>query len=418
MKNALIILTIAAASLAGLTLWGAAPAAAQGGSDIQQNLDKSVNVTITDQPIREVFERLEDATGAKFTIDADTFERLPYGEQTRLRVTLKNITLRNALSPMLAPQALQWAVDGNTVRISPSEALYRMCRRATYEELQLLGRLNSGKLDAPTGGDAEKRKAVLEQLQKLTEAPELNIDLLVKDLNMGPFVKDEDKINAAFARGYHALPGTPAAFLDALSGSDMTWYLNGQSIVVLPRKDQVERQLQQHVTLKYQNEKLSDVLLDLARKARVQLTIEPGVMQLLPAEQRSNFSITMSDATIAQALEVISGSTGLKFTHTETGLGVEAGRLGTATTGPAQRPRSPWMLQMDLDIGEGKTVRVMMRAEELPDDLREAIEAKKNVYVQDLRSKLVKNHKPTTTSAPADDIKVVPDVPEGEAGGH
>jgi len=409
MKNALIVLTIAAASLAGLTLWGAAPAAAQGGSDIQQNLDKSVNVTITDQPIREVFERLEDATGAKFTIDADTFERLPYGEQTRLRVTLKNITLRNALSPMLAPQALQWAVDANTIRISPSEALYRMCRRATYEELQLLGRLNAGKLDAPTGTDAEKRKAVLEQLQKLTEAPELNIDLRVKD---------EDKINAAYTRGYHALPGTPAAFLDALSGSEMTWYLNGQSIVVLSRQDQVERQLQQHVTLKYQNEKLSDVLLDLARKARVQLTIEPGVMQLLPAEQRSNFSIAMSDATIAQALEVISGSTGLKFTHIESGLAVEAGRLATATTGPAQRPRSPWMLQMDLDIGEGKTVRVMMRAEELPDDLREAIEAKKNVYVQDLRSKLVKNPRPTTTSAPADGPKVVPDVPEGETGGH
>ncbi|MCL2701135.1 MAG: hypothetical protein FWE88_05520 [Phycisphaerae bacterium] len=383
--------TLVAAVLLGVLL--GLPVAAQNAAGLQQNLDKSLNVTITDQPIRDVFDRLQRESGVKFAIDADTFERLPWGEQTRLRISLKNITLRNALSPMLAPQSLQWTVDGGAVRVSPNEALFRMGRRASYEELQLLAKLNSGKLDA-----AADKKAVLENLRKLTETPDL--DLTVS--------RSEKQVEAAYARGLAALPCSPAAFLDAMCGTEYSWYLNDQTVVILPKKEQIERQLQQTVTLRYQSEKLSTVLLDLARKARVPLSIEPGVMQLLPSETRSNFSLVMADASIAQALEVISGSTGLKFTATDVGLSVEAGKPSGAANAAAQ-PRSPWMLQMDLDLN-GETVRVTVRAEELPADLRDAIEAHKNAYIESLRKRLG-----TDGGDRIDNVTIVPD---DEEGGH
>jgi len=384
-----------------LCLLPALSAAAQSAGDLQQNLDKSLSVTITDQPIRDVFDRLQRESGVKFVLDPDTFERLPWGEQTRLRISLKNITLRNALSPMLAPQCLQWTVEGAAIRVSPNEALFRMGRRASYEELQLLAKLATGKLNTPAGDNAAKIEALPDALRTLTQTP---------DLDLAVNLRQTREKSAAFERGFAALPCSPAAFLDALCGSEYAWYLNGQTLVVLPRKEQIERQLQQTVTLRYQNEKLSAVLLDLTRKARVPLSIEPGVMQLLPAETRSNFSLVMTDASIAQALEVISGSTGLKFTATDVGLSVETGKSAAANNA-AERPRSAWMLQMDLDLGSGaQPVRITVRAEELPADLRDAIEARKNAYIQQLRDALV-----TDPTAPIDNGEIVPD---DEDGGH
>jgi hypothetical protein len=371
----------------------AAPLAAQDNATLQRNLDRPAEMTADKLPIGEMFAKLSAATGVKFVIDDSTFASLPYGAQTRLTVSIKDITLRNALTPILSPEALQWEVEDGVVKISPSEPLYRMCRRATYEELGVLGRTYSsqgGKIAPSDKTDAAAQLAdMTEQLRKASGDKLLEIVFLVP----------EEKRAEAIAHAQKSLPGTGAAFLDALTATqDWTWYLDGDRVIVLDRRKQTERQLGRQVTLKYENESLTNVLTDLAHKARVQLEIEPGVLQLLPAETRNSFNLRMSDATIAEALEVVSGGTGLVFTRTDEGLRVEAGKNMAAGASATTRPTRPTLiLRKTVTLKDGSTVDLIIRGEDLPDDVRAYLEAEKAKFIEGLRAKIGK----TATTRPA-----------------
>ena len=378
--------------LAALAL--ALPLAAQDNATLQRNLDRTAEMSADKLPIGEVFAKLSAGTGVKFVIDDSTYQSLPYGAQTRLTVSIKDITLRNALTPILSPEALQWEVEDGVVKISPSEPLYRMCRRATYEELGILGRIYSsqgGKLTPSDKTDATAQLAdVTEQLRKLTG------DKLLEIVFMVP----EEKRAEAIAHAQKSLPGTGAAFMDSLTATqDWTWYLDGDRVIVLDRRKQTERQLGRQVTLKYENESITNVLTDLAHKARVQLEIEPGVLQLLPAETRNSFNLRMADATIAEALEVISGGTGLVFTRTAEGLRVEPGKnMGAGGAGATTRPTRPTLIvRKTVTLKDGSTVDLIIRGEDLPDDVRAYLEAEKAKFIDGLRSKIGK----TATTRPA-----------------
>jgi hypothetical protein len=342
--------------------------------ELQKALDRPVNVDIADAPVKEVFARLSEKTGVRFVIAPEVLTCLPYGEQTRMVVRLKNITLRKALSPMLHSHGLQWSIDGEAVRISPGEPLARMGRRASYDELSVLGKMQTARLK-PAGDPA----AVLRQVRQATGNADLRLAFEV-----------EGDANEALAGAAAALPATPAEWLDALCrGRPWTWYLWGDEIKIVRRRDQVERQLQEVISLEYQNVRLTDALLDLARQARVRLQMDPGALGYLREEQREAFNLVMADATVAQALEVISGATGLEFARTDSGLRVrasEALKAQAATTRP--RTRSPYFVVLKLPGPEGSTLQVFMRPSELPDDLAEAIEAARDRQIERLRSAL------------------------------
>jgi len=382
MKRTLARVALAVAALA-LPI---APAAAQDAVSLQKALDKPVNLTMKGS-IGEVFAKLTAQTGVKFVIDPDALACLPYGDQTQMEVGLENAPLRKALTPVLAPVALQWVLENDSVRILPTEPLYRMCRRATYDELGVLGKLHSVRLAPPAQG-----APVLDQLRKATENKDLNILFRI------PADKE-----AAFAQADKALPGTGLDWLDMLcQGKEWTWYLSGDSIVILDRKAQIARQLQQVTAMRYQNEKLSTVLLDLARRAHVTLAMEPGVMNYLPGTMRDNFNLVMADTTVAQALAVISGATGLKFAQTDEGIRVEASdalRVSAGETQPARKPAA-FFVQITLPPVDGVVPVVYIRADDLPDDIRDYIQAEKSKFIDQLRLR-AQSASRASTSQPA-----------------
>ncbi len=362
---ALTVLLVAATS----------PVAAQQGSvNLHRALDRPIQLQLPDATIAEVFAELEKLTGVKFVVEQDALDCLPYGDQTRLQVTLKNLTLRKALSPMLAQQALRWEVDGDLIRIRPTNALYRLCRRATYDELVLLGKLHSQQLKPTAEGGP-----VVEQLQKLSGLKELRIRFHLKT--------DTD---AAHKRAERVLPNTPAAYLETLChGQDWTWVVRGDNIIIVEKLLQVRRQLEQKVSLRYQNSELLTVLLDLARKGRVRLSMAPGVMNYLPASTQRSFNLVMADASIAQALEVISGATGLEFIQTPEGIRVEASeslRSEVQATTQRRRRSARFFVRMTLPGPGGANIEVFMRPEELPPDVLEQIEKAKEQFIRQLRS--------------------------------
>jgi len=324
---------------------------------LQQALDRPLDMTLEDATIADVFTTLTAKTGIRFIVDEQTTACLPYGDQTRVAVRLRNVTLRRDLARMLAPQALVWMIEGDAIRISPSDPLARMCRPASHDELQVLGRLQGQRLTVG-GGD------IVEQLRQLTGVKELNIVMRVTG----------DRAAAA-AIADKALPCTGAEWLDAFCrDQSWTWYLSNDEIVVLDRKAQIERQLQQHVNLRYQNADIVNVLLDLARQGRFTLSMDPGVMNSLPIEVKTNFSVVMSNVTIAQALEVISGASGLDFPRIEEGVRVIASEnLRSSRSGR----RTPFFVRITMPGVDGVNLDVYMRADELPQKLVEQIQAQK-----------------------------------------
>ena len=385
------VLAAAAATVALAA--GGLPAAegAQGGGSLQLALDRPIDLTIAGAPIAQVFQRLTDATGVKFLLGTDVYACLPYGEQTRLAVKLKNVTLRKALSPMLAPQAMDWVIEGDSVRILPTPALMRMNRRATYDELRVLGQIHSARIEPP-----DKAGGVLEQLRKATED---------KDLSLFFHVKVADK-DALFARADRILPGTGAAWLDMLChGQGWTWYVWGDDIMIVDSKEQIGRQLQRQVSLRYEGADLVNVLLDLARKAQVKLNMDPGIIEMVPVETRKNFNLVMSDATLAQALEVISGATGLTFIRDPDGLRVEPAdrlRQKTDSTADTAAKRPSFIIKKVILLPDGSTAELLVRPEDLPLDVQEAIKAERAKFVDTLILKYGSTTKPAAAvAAPA-----------------
>ncbi len=362
-----IVMLLAVAVFAGVV------AAEPDSAELQKRLDAPVTQTIKDKPIGEVFAALSKATGVKFVIAPDTPASLPYGGQTRLDVTLKDVTLRNALPAMLNPQALAWEIDGETVRIIPSEPLYRMCRRATYDELSILGRIMAERIESP-----DEDGGILHALRKVTGQKGLK-------LLLPPMADDSRK--EALAQAGQALPGAAADWLDMFCrGRDLTWYLDKTSLVVLPVEAQVRRQLQRKVSLRCQNAKLIEALLDLAKKARVKLSLTPGVMNLLPARTRSNFTLILADATIDQTLEVIAGATGLQFSVTADGIAVKPSEsLKTGRGAPRIGPATPgFFVQTTIRTSDGSEMKIFLLPDQMPKALQKAVEAERKRMMEEL----------------------------------
>lgn len=359
-------------------------AQSSGGGALQMKLDRPVKLKLTDKPIGEVFDKLSRVTQIDFKISPDTLEFLPYGAETRLNITIPDVTLRSALSQILNPQALNWEVNGNRVLIVPSEPLYRMCHRATYDEMELLGKIILGQVE-----ELDEHKSIVGSLRSAIDDKKIKV-IFPSELN-------KEYLAAAFKQASETLPHSAGVWLDLICQPlGLTWYLEGKNIILISRKAQVKRQLNRVVSLRYQNSRLSNILLDLARKGRVKVTMVPGVMKSLAKRVRSDFTLIMADATIAQALEIICGATGLEFPTNDEGflvktsLYLEVNPEGSAPKNwqqPTKRKRPRFIVKTVLQKGDNKTVDLYILPEHLPEELRKAIDAEREKIIKELSEK-------------------------------
>lgn len=348
------------------------------GGNLQRRLDRPVQLAVDNKPILEVFEQLSRVSGVPIEVHEDTLAMLPYGSETHLNVTIQDMTLREALPRMLAPQALSWTLEDETIVIVPSESLYRMGRRCTFEELQLLGRMQSRRVQ---WDGAENLAAALEAM---TERQGLRVIL--------PVAMTTDDESRALRHAAQALPGTTAEFLDMFCQSGgYTWYVDDDRIVVLPCEDQIRRQLQRKVSLRYQDTRLVTVLLDLTRKGRVKLVLTPGVLQSLPGESRESFTLIMTEASIEQALEIIAGATGLDFGITPEGVVVRSSLYLEVMAGTQdsdgqqeQRRRIGFFLRTSVPLADGREVELFILPRDLPEEVREAMDRRRQEVIEEL----------------------------------
>ena len=295
----LVALAIAAAPSARGSVTSALIAKAL---DSQQDLD-------VDAVLPDAMQQIASATGVRLEADPSVWDLLPYGEQTNLKAKFRGHTLREDLAAITRTLGLTFNQTDEAVVLRPLPPLRRLGRRATIGELNVLGVMAG----LPVGLTAD-RPTVREVLAA--------VDGKLRDAK-SPFAVDDRAPDGVL--GQRIGVARNASVYDALQAvatqTPVTWYPWGESIVVLPKEQQVRQQLGHKITARYNGVDVAQVLLELSQRAGVPFDVEPGAYQRVPAAYRQ-VSLLLDDATVQSALESIGGYTGLGFDVTDTGVHV------------------------------------------------------------------------------------------------
>ncbi len=328
---------------------------------IIQALDQPTALDVQESPIRAAIEQLVANTGIPIEIAPDVFQLLPYGSKTTLSAQITGQPLRTSLTALLQPLGLAFEPRPKTLLIKPAGPLTRVARRVTWEELATLDKL------AAKPWSNELFESLKFQFQ---DAPAASADANLKTLR-----RLADAVGA----------GTAAEILEhATDQFGWTWFPSGQNIAVISKSSQVERQLETRVSLQYVQISLTDALLDLAGKAGVTLKMDPGVMAYLPPQTSERFSLSIQNATVRQALEVIAGQTGLGYVIEPEGVRVTSGMvndgMGGGSTASAQETAQATVqaLRSNSIVGQitvpaenGSSFAFFIREDDLPPEVNQ-----------------------------------------------
>ena len=275
---------------------------------INKQLDTQQNFKF-DATLPEVIQQIGNQTGVRIEADPAVWELLPWGEQTTITAMIQNRTLRQGLEAITEKLALEFVLADEAVELRPMPALRRLGRRATVDELGVLGLMST--TFATTSNDASTVRQLVSTVDQKLAA--LKSPFAIDDRAAG-IVLDQ-KISVA-------RNATLADVLDDISQqTDATWYPWGKSIVIVSKEEQIRSQLSKTISARYTNVDVSQVVLELMQRAGVDFTADPGVYQKVQPQFRS-IQLLLDNATVQQGLESVAGYTGLSFDVTDKGMHV------------------------------------------------------------------------------------------------
>jgi hypothetical protein len=272
-----------------------ASATAQTEIDIEglmnEALDQHVDISVQDKPLSEAFMIVAEQTGVAMVIAPSTVNLIPYGANTILTAEMKDIPLRVGMDRLLLPIGMRHRVVGMNLEIYPSDALRRIGRRATWDELKTIYWLDSTKYS----GEA----AALEAIEK-----RIRVDGLPRSKVVEPLLKAMRESQS----------GTLAEVLSgACRSMGLAWRAEGAGIVVLPGDEQIRRDLDRPVTLRAKHRPLAEVLDELGRQSGVRLAVDAEAMGRLDSTVRDDFSMLLRNSPLVVALDAVTSATGLRY---------------------------------------------------------------------------------------------------------
>lgn len=356
---------------------------------IAEELDNPIELDLRNRFLPEVLDTVAEKTGVRFDVEDSVWDLLPYGRQTPISVTVKDISLRRTLSAMTQKLGLQWILRDEAIQIRPLPALRRTGRRATVEEIAGLDLLASVEIDL-----LEDRPAVWELLEA--------VDLKLQELDAAAEQKGQPEPGFAVeVRLDDALREAPvyvprnATLMQAMEAvaeqTSATWYPWADTFVVEPKVSWVGRQLDKPVNLSYNAVEIGVVLDELSRAAGVPFQIEPGALQRIPEKFRQ-VRLFLENATVRSALESLGSYTGLGYVVNDSGVYIyneDAARPNAR--GGEFAGEAPVVI---VDLGDGASL--LLYESDLPADLRQRILSRRKEAIDLLRRSLPT---PTTRTA-------------------
>lgn len=343
----------------------ALPASAQNTSALHNAaLDKlqplDLNTTL---PV--AMKAIGEQTGVRVEATSSVWELLPWGDQTTITAKIEGKTLRDGLEAIARKMGLVVVLREEAVELRPMPALARLGRRSNVQELAALDLLSS--TPAALGTDRPTVRQLLEAVdQKLVDLKSpFNIENRASDVARPDLQVNVPK-NATLMDALEAIPRESRA----------TWYPWDKSIVILAKDVQLRGQLDKTVTLRYNGVEVSQVLAELSQRSGVDFAIEPGAIGHIPPDLR-NIRLTLTNATIRQALEQIVGFTGLGYVVNENGV-----YIWNQMTSPTGGARDPVVGTIQLDNG----MNIWIRQSDVTPDMAEYLRARTQRELDKIRT--------------------------------
>jgi len=337
------ISALALALVLGLTVW------ADGLRDlVEAALDQTLKepIEVAQQPLREALAAVEKATGLRFTLVDQAVDWMPYGEQTRISLTLKDISVRQGLIRIFDGLGLHMRVDGDRVVIEPAPVLDRLGRRLTVDEVELLQKLAAVPWNQLKPGDV----AVQFRLP-----PDADPTKQFEQAMQG-----ESPANAV------------TQLESATQKLGWSWIPQGKTIAVYSRSEDIQLRLDRPLDLNYQRVPLDELLVDLGKRVDVTVHFEPGALSKVAARDRL-VDFIQRGTTLRQVLELISGRTGLHYDVVEDGIVVYAAKGGdtpAAVAASAGGSADPVVAILEVKVDGERTIHYLVRASEMPAELK------------------------------------------------
>jgi len=311
---------LAAAALLGAT----APGEELSAVTVEKVLEDAAQINFKEISLEEAFANLEKTTG----IPLDTSQArtaiglLPFGHLTEITATLQGMSWRSALQELLKPLALRFQPGPDRIFILGTDDLLRQPRRLQLSELNALVRLQTTTVDSG-------EKKLMKQLRLVTGLP---LGLVEQGQRKEEVDKDiAEKILSSTPQPAGKVLDLYCKRLARSSQGEATWFVQsnpdgqgGLDVCILPVKELMERKLDRRITIQYKNQPVQAILQDLADQAAMHISFEPGCIALLANPVRDNSTLVMQAGSIRDALEALSGMTGLGYAYDGEGIHISA----------------------------------------------------------------------------------------------
>ncbi len=340
---------------------------------INEALDKQVDLQLTDTPLPTALDTIKQKVGVPIESSSLVYDLLPWGEQTNISAKIQNQTLRGALEAITRKLGLTFVVGAETVELRPMPALKRLGRRASVQELAVLDFLAS----TPLGLDTDR--PTVKQLLAAVDSKLLSEKSL--------FAVEDRAFDARTGETPITVPRN-ATMMDALESipksTNSTWHPWGKTLVIVAKEEQIRTQLDKTLTVRYDGVDIAQVLSELSTRAGVDFQIDAGSTQRIRPQFR-NVRLILENVSVRQALENISGVTGLAYGVTDKGVHIWNATAGT---------REPL-----ITLPDDKGVKVSVYESSLPPDVLEYVRSKNQKGVEKIRQMMKdEGFVPTTQS--------------------
>ncbi|MBN2376305.1 MAG: hypothetical protein JXD22_07885 [Sedimentisphaerales bacterium] len=329
-RNQLCCFFVAASVIAlGWLLSSACLAQETNPVQIEQLLNKSAKIDFRNITLEDAFDRLSQSIGVKISLDTSSMAQLPFGSLTQLSaVQLQGMSWRDALKELLKPLALTFQTGSDRIFILGTEELLRQPQKLNLVELDALVRLQNSNL-------SEREENLIKQIREVTRS---NFALIEfgKPREKTDEGCSEDSLSKIPQPAHHVLNLYCKQLGDKKNVPDATWYLraeleqgraNNIEIIIAPAKRLIDMKLDRQITIQFKQQPVQTILQDLARQAVLNISFEPGCIATLDENTRDKCTLIMRDGSIKNALEVLSGTTGLAYQADQNGLYILAGDL-------------------------------------------------------------------------------------------
>ena len=239
-----------------------------------------MTISLADLPIEAAFDQLGTVANIEIKLTPAAIEAIPYGRQTNVNVSLDEVSVRMGLQAICSQLGLVFAIVDDHIEIQPTPSLRRLGRSGTWEEIDTLTQLDS------TPWSDKGREAVQARVRFSGIADEHAVNW--------------KRIVSAVNPNHEG--STTEALDEACDALGWTWYPQGDRVAVLPKPDQVRRQLERTVSIHAYAQPLAHVLRDLSRKADVSIEVSPEAGRLLPTQIKNRFTLIADGVTIKEAI--------------------------------------------------------------------------------------------------------------------